>query len=147
MEIHGPTCSESEYKNAIFRQSLCQDGKLKEHTSWHFNGQIQMKESYRNGKREGTCKSWHDNGHPMRKAFYRNGKLEGEYKYWLRDGWLWSIDFYRNGNLILCRGEKCQFDGSTKLALLRISKRFRINAIDSLNNLIISDLVKIVSQI
>jgi len=165
-------CSGLRYTNGQLQyQSLYWDGELKEFTSWHSNGQMWVKEIYqdgkrdekrkvwhdngqlhelafyRNGKLEGEVKSWHNNGYPIRKAFYRNGQLEGEHKYWLDDGRLWSRDFYRNGNVTFHLNGEYHFDDVTKLALLRIPKRLRISIIGSLNIPLISDLVKIVSQI
>ena len=52
------------------------------------DGKILSQISYKNSKREGSCRHWYKNGQLMNEGFYKDGKMIG---YW--------ISYYENGQL------------------------------------------------
>ena len=109
------------------------------HITRYENEQVQARQFYRNGKREGRAKGWYRSGKIMLQVFWQDDKLEGESKFWHENGKIWHHCFYRAGELI----DK-NFNLSKKLTIRRIVKHFRKRITNPIKCLFISDLTKIV---
>ena len=65
--------------------------------SWHPNGQMRERCTYKNGKRDGLCESWHSNGRALGRCTYKNKELDGLYESWYSNGQMSERCTYKNG--------------------------------------------------
>lgn len=68
--------------------------------SYSDNGQLIEREFYKAGKREGLCERWYDNGQLKERATYKAGKREGLSEAWHENGQLKERATYKAG--LLC---------------------------------------------
>jgi len=129
-------------ENGQIKESQCYRGGKREgeRKEWYENGQLNVWEFYRNGKRDGKHKAWYIFGDPFLFEFYRNGFQEGERKLFY-DGKIWEYGFYRSGEPLI---EKFTLDG--KLAFCSLIRRVRKRINNSINVILISDLISIVCR-
>jgi len=92
-----------------------------------------------NGKLDGERQIWYDNGQLGMREFYRNGERDGKRDYWHENGHLHFQQFFRNEELI-----DEDFNFTKRRAFLRTIRYFRKYMIDSINHVLISDLAAIV---
>ena len=55
-------------------------------TRWSLAGHVRLKESYRNGQREGAYGEWHENGRPRQEGSYSAGRKHGAWTTWSESG-------------------------------------------------------------
>ncbi len=65
--------------------------------SYHKNGQLSYKGTYKNGKKVGPFVSYHKNGQLWRKGTFKNGELDGPFVSYWNNGQLWGKGTYKNG--------------------------------------------------
>jgi|TARA_Y100000031_G_C8158959_1_gene355970 antitoxin component YwqK of YwqJK toxin-antitoxin module len=65
--------------------------------SYHKNGQLWGKETYKDGERDGPYVSYHKNGQLWRKGTFKNGELDGPFVSYWNNGQLWGKGTYKNG--------------------------------------------------
>lgn len=96
-----PEKRECLYENGQIRiREFYRDGKLEgEYKSWHEDGLLHEHKFYRDGKRDGEHKAWHPNGQIKERKFFLNGTLEGAHKSWYDNGTPWAERFYKDGKL------------------------------------------------
>ena len=63
--------------------SRCPGGPDGPYESYHDNGQLWNKGTYKDGERDGPMESYHDNGQLRFKGSYKDGERCGE---WIEDG-------------------------------------------------------------
>jgi len=124
-----------------YQHILCQNGKPEEYKTWHENGRLWAREFFQDKEREGEYKIWYENGKPRVQSFFRNGERDGIHKHWHENGQLTDHEFYRNGELA-----DAHFSSSKTRSFLLIFKHFREHVLSSLNQMLISDLIKLTSQ-
>ena len=69
---------------------------------WEFfteNGQLQSKETYKDGKIHGLYELWFDDGEKL-EEFYKDGERHGLKKYVRSDGSIWGEECYQNGEKV-----------------------------------------------
>ena len=67
--------------------------------SYHENGQLEEKCTYKDGKLDGLEEWYYPNGQLMTKCTYKDGKLDGQYETYYPDGQLEEKCTYENGEL------------------------------------------------
>ncbi len=67
--------------------------------TWHKNGRLWEEETYKDGKRHGSCKLWYPNGQLEVEATFKDGYLHGPYAAWYSNGQLCIEANYTNGKL------------------------------------------------
>ena len=67
--------------------------------SYHENGQLQGKRTYRDGKINGPYESCHEDGRLYEKCTYRDGRREGPYESYHENGRMYEKCTYRNGEI------------------------------------------------
>ena len=65
--------------------------------SWHSNGQMRYRYTYKNGNPDGRCESWCPNGQILSRYTCKNGELDGLFKSWHSNGQMWERCTYKNG--------------------------------------------------
>ena len=55
---------------------------------WHDNGQLHIKENYKDGKRYGLSEWWYNNGQFLARINYKDGEWHGLCEWWYSDGQL-----------------------------------------------------------
>lgn len=63
---------------------------------WYTNGKQRSETIYKDGKKNGLCRTWRYNGEICSASEYVNGELE-EFNYWSEAGRLLITRFYKNG--------------------------------------------------
>ncbi|MBT3737152.1 MAG: hypothetical protein HOG25_21100, partial [Gammaproteobacteria bacterium] len=58
------------------------------------------KESYKDGKPDGTWEMYHENGQLRSRGFFKDAELDGSLEIYSEDGLLMVQDFYVNGKRI-----------------------------------------------
>lgn len=66
---------------------------------WYNNGQLKVRQNYKEGKENGLYQSWYSNGQSSMRCTYKDGKLEGDYKRWWNNGELGSRIEYENNKV------------------------------------------------
>lgn len=141
---------------------MSSDHNLQIRKEYYENGQLMEQKCYRNDKLEGESKVWYTDGQLAEHQFYKNGKLdgkrrwlfatgiiciqtffrdgerEGERKCWSQDGRVQSHEFYKGGHSI------SDFTDKKKRVFSRIQRYFLNRSIYQLNQMLISDLVKMI---
>ena len=69
-----------------------------------YNGQLIDEDNYKDGKRDGLCKSWYKNGQLKDDGNYKDGKREGLWKSYYENGQLKDEGNFKDGELI---SQKC----------------------------------------
>ena len=67
--------------------------------SWHSNGQMHARCTYKNRKEDGLYEVWNSNGQMTNRYFCKNGEYDGLYKEWNLNGRIWKRCTYKNGKL------------------------------------------------
>ena len=65
--------------------------------SWHPNGQMEKRCTYKNGKRDGLYESWHSNGQMRYRHTYKNGEKDGLHENWHANGQMYMRCTFKNG--------------------------------------------------
>ena len=65
---------------------------------YHENGQLMLKGSYFNDKREGQWEWYYENGQLWSKASYSNRRLDGPFEFYYEDGQLESKGSFSDGD-------------------------------------------------
>lgn len=68
-------------------------------TFFYTTSQLNIREFFMNGKREGERLKWYSTGQLRERSFYKDGKLDGKYNKWYACGCLEYKEFYVNGHL------------------------------------------------
>ena len=55
-------------------------------TGWYDNGQKEVEGTYKDGKKDGLWTEWHINGQKLRESTYKNGKEDGLQTIWYENG-------------------------------------------------------------
>ena len=69
------------------------------HKSWHSNGQMRYRYTYKNGEIDGLYKEWYDNGQMSVRCTHKNGMLDGSHKSWYSNGQKLERCTYKDGEL------------------------------------------------
>ena len=78
--------------------SVDENGKKQgSYESYHDNGQLDKKCTYKNGKLDGPYESYYPNGQLDRKCTYKNDILDGPYESYYPNGQLWIKCTHRYG--------------------------------------------------
>ena len=67
--------------------------------SWHENGQMWERSTYKNGKRDGLYEAWYSNGRALKRCTYENEKPNGLYESWHSNGKMSGRRTYENGEI------------------------------------------------
>ncbi len=67
---------------------------------WYPSGDVYGIEYYKNGKKEGQSKWYYPNGQLRIREVYKNGEREGERKLWYPNGNVYRIEYYKNDERI-----------------------------------------------
>ncbi len=67
---------------------------------YYVDGQIKKKESYKDGKPDGTWEMYHENGQLRSRGFFKDAELNGALEIYSEDGLLMVKDAYVNGKRI-----------------------------------------------
>ncbi len=106
------TTFKNNEKHILCEHWSCSGIKIKEYAflngkfdgsfiSWYaFDGQMEKKCNYKNGKLHGLYQQWYENGQTERKCNYKNGKLHGLYQQWYENGQTERKCNYKNGKFI-----------------------------------------------
>ena len=65
---------------------------------FHDDGQLWIKENYKNGKKHGVQVWYYENGQLWTKENYKNGKHHGLQEYYDENGQLEEIENYKDGD-------------------------------------------------
>ena len=65
--------------------------------SYHENGQLEVKFTYKDGKLDGPYEWYYSNGQLWKKYTYKDGKLDGPYEWYLSNGQLLEKCTYKDG--------------------------------------------------
>ena len=81
-------------------------------TSWHENGEKQLKIRYKKDVLHGKTSSWHPNGQKKSAGNIRDGEMDGPWEEWYENGWKSKAQNCDFGKLISATvwkpdGEKC----------------------------------------
>lgn len=79
-------------------------------TEFYSNGQIEIEETYANGKINGERKIWYPNGILFCKEFYINDTLDGKAEWFYPSGQIYDEDFYQRG--AHCNVSRLYYDSS-----------------------------------
>ena len=89
-------------KNLVERQGIkyevnSQTPFTGSYVSYHENGQLKSKTTFKDGKQDGLEESYHENGQLESKVNYKDGKQEGIFEFYFEDGQLLYKNCYKNG--------------------------------------------------
>ncbi|HIN02478.1 MAG TPA: hypothetical protein EYM60_03980, partial [Candidatus Marinimicrobia bacterium] len=93
------------------------DGK---YSLWYENGQMERKETYKNGGKDGLETWRYENGQKGFEGTWKDFEINGKWTYWSEDGEKWKEEIYKDGELT---SEKCwDWDGNEIDCLLMIDE-------------------------
>lgn len=125
---------EEWYENGQIRMREVYRNECSEYKFWFENGMLGIHEFYRYGRLEGERKHWYESGGPCLQRFYRDGKLEGEDRYWTQE-FLTNCRFNKNGFIVIM-----DFTPEKKRSFLRIKHFLHSSHNFLLNSFLITDL-------
>ena len=83
-----------ELSDVVYYKRTPFSGTLKNH---YENGQLERKETFKDGKRDGTHEWYYENGQLKEKEAFKDGKSNGPYESYHEDGQLSSKGTYKDG--------------------------------------------------
>jgi len=84
----------------MFMRTTFKDGKMKGlREEWYNNGKLYSRTTYKDGERNGLYEEWHNNGQMRLRATYKDGKINGLYERWYDNGKLKMRVTYKDGEM------------------------------------------------
>ena len=78
--------------------------------TYYDNGQLMVKETYKDGVQDGPYEDYHENGQLWSKGTFKDGEWDGPYESYHENGQLWLRGTYKDGERC---GEWLWFEGET----------------------------------